>query len=262
MTKRATKGEASRSSESDYEVSESTVDAYREARILFELGEAECSTKSKRYGNLARIAAANAVEFSKIPKRRRKDRREWVGQLSFFLGRVGVGLAVARGGHPGWKRLIDSGIVDFKGRASGDGERIRLTDKGRKFLAGDRGDFGLAWSFCESACEWYLSAMVARRRGIYDDALSASRRRDVLAAVMVAEDELIAKNILKRRLTESERITILQNSKLLPVVNTSLGSARVRSIVAKDSKAIRDAGKRRQGDAARRRNTRAKPSIE
>jgi len=229
-------------------------DAYREARVFFELGEPESSknAKSKRHGNLAWIAAADAVEFSKIPKRRRKDRLEWIAQLSFFLGRVAAGLT-----HPKWKRLVDSGVVEFKGRASGDGERIQLTDKGRKYLAGDRGDFGRAWSFCESACEWYLCSMVMRLRGIYGDTLTASRRRDVLAALLANEE-----SGREERRQESERTTILQMKKFLPDENFSrgLGSARVRSIVAKDSKVIRDVAKAHQEDAERRRNPRAKPS--
>ena len=242
MAKRETKSEASRSAEADDEVSDSAADAYREARIFFELGEAESSknAKSKRYGRLSWIAAADAVEFSKIPKRRRKDRREWIGQLSFFLGRVGVGLAVARGGHPRWKRLIDSGVVDFKGRASGDGERIRLTDKGRKFLARDRGDFGRAWSFCEPACEWYLCAMVMRLRAIYGTG-SASKRRDVLAAVMAIEAQLISAKKTGRNLTEAKRTTILERLKMIPVAKTECETDAIHSLLAKDALVIRAA---------------------
>jgi hypothetical protein len=224
----------------DEEVRAGWAEAYREARILFEVGEENDPRFSRRsrHGHLALMAAEKAVEVSGIPKRQRKERRAWVSNLVFLLERVGVKLASVKRGAAGWRRLIEAGAVQVAERSSGDGVRVEISKKGRARFARDKGPIGEAWAFSAEGCEAFICAMVARLRGIYDGAGCSDKRRDVLAAILFQEERLGV------RLSEKQRMTILENRGLVSRPETEHQHEKLRSLVARDVLEIRRAGMR------------------
>lgn len=223
-------------------------DAYLEAQVLHEIGECDSNGLRRpgargRYGNLSWVAADASVKFSGIPKRNRKERRDWVGEFAFLLSRVGVWMATLQpDGRAGWTVFLDSGFAAVKQRA-GDGSRVELTRDGRTFLSADCGECGKAWRVCSSGCEWFLCAMIMRLRWIYDDPRAPTRIRAVLASILSAENRMISDGRMERPLTEKQRIRILENAGLFPTGSGSeLQDSRNRATYLNNLRKIRDVG--------------------